>query len=93
VRLHHRLNRLEQRVPDSGCPGCRDRRGRSVLVESERLPDGSVVLWNKEPEACVLCGLVPEFIVKVILSVVGGPNRPEERPSGNEERPWACEVD
>jgi hypothetical protein len=51
-----------------------------------RLPDGSVVLWNKEPEACARCGIVPEFIVKVILSVVGGPNRPEERLSGTEER-------
>jgi hypothetical protein len=86
MRLHNRLSRLEHCVPDPGCSGCRDRRGRVVMVEADRLADGSVVLRDQKPPACAQCGVVPENVVTVILSVVGGPNPPEERPGGNEER-------
>jgi hypothetical protein len=75
VRLHHGLSRLEQRVPDSVCPGCRGRRGRIVLVEAERLADSSVVPRDQQPEACAQCGIVPENVVKISLSVVEAPNR------------------
>jgi hypothetical protein len=44
MTLHTRLRRLEERAPDPGCLACRDRRGRSLLVEAERRGDGSVVL-------------------------------------------------
>jgi hypothetical protein len=74
MRLHNRLHRLEQKVPDPGCLACRDRRGRTVLVEAEQQADGSVVPWGKEPEACAQCGIVPENVIKVILSIVDGPS-------------------
>jgi hypothetical protein len=76
VKMHRRLQRLEQKVPDPGCLACGDRRGRIVMVETDRQADGSVVLQDQEPEACGLCGVVPEFVVTVILSFVGEPNRP-----------------
>jgi hypothetical protein len=63
MRLHHRLSRLEQRAPDHGCPGCRDRRSRSVLVVADRLVDGSGVLRGQESAACAQCGVVPENVV------------------------------
>jgi hypothetical protein len=44
VTLPKPLRRLEQRVPDAGCLACRDRRGRIVFAETERLADGSLVL-------------------------------------------------
>jgi hypothetical protein len=77
MSLHNRLSRLEQKLPDPGCPGCRDRRGRIVLVEAERLADGSVVFRDKEPEACARCGIVPENVVQVNLSFVEG-RKPDE---------------
>jgi hypothetical protein len=75
MTLHTRLRRLEQQVPDPGCLACSDRRGRIVMVEAESQADGSVVLRDKEPEACAECGIVPENVVQVILSVVEAPNR------------------
>jgi hypothetical protein len=70
VSPDNRLSRLEHLLPDPGCPGCRDRRRPPVLVEANRLADGSVLLRYKEPEACGLCGVVPEDVVKVVLSIV-----------------------
>jgi hypothetical protein len=52
------------------------------MIEADRLADGSVVLRDHEPAACAQCGVVPEDVVTVILSVVGRPSRPEEPPSG-----------
>ena len=84
MRLHRRLSRLEQRVPDRGCPGCRERRGRTVMVVAHRLADGSVVHQNREPEACGQCGVVPEFVVKVITCVVGVRDRKDQVQHGKE---------
>jgi hypothetical protein len=87
VKMHRRLQRLRQKVPEPGSPGCCDRRGRIVLVQAHRLADGSVVLRGTKPEACGLCGAVPEHVVKLILSVAGGPDQPEDAPGDNTERP------
>jgi hypothetical protein len=87
MRLNNRLGRLEQKLPNPGCPDCSDRRGRMVLALAHRLPDGSVVLRDKEPEACGLCGVVPEDVVKVIRTIVGVPRQPENALGGNKERP------
>jgi hypothetical protein len=76
--MHRRLQRLEENVPDAGCPACRDRRGQLVMVEAERRADGSVVLRDKEPEACAQCGVVPENVVQVILSYVAARNLNED---------------
>jgi hypothetical protein len=71
MRLHHRLRRLEERLPAHvGCRACQDRRGRLVLVTSRREPDGSIVPVEDRPTACAECGLVPEFLI-VILKPVG----------------------
>jgi hypothetical protein len=87
VRLNNRLYRLEQNLPDPGCPGCSDRRGRMVLVKADRLADGSVVFRGTKPEACAECGIVPEFVVTVIHPYVKWPDRNDEVQHGNKERP------
>jgi hypothetical protein len=46
-----------------------------------------VVLRGKAPEACGLCGVVPEDVVKVIRTIVGVPRQPENALGGNKERP------
>ena len=84
MSLHNRLSRLEQRVPDLGCPGCRERRGRTRMVVAHRLADGSVVVQNREPEACAQCGIVPEFVVKVMTCVVSVADRHHKMQHGNE---------
>jgi hypothetical protein len=86
MRLHNRLSCLEQREPDPGCQGCRERRGRIVMVVADRQADGSVVLRDQEPEECARCGIVPEYVVKVIVVVVGGPDRSDEPLGGSQER-------
>jgi hypothetical protein len=48
VRLNARLQRLERRVVDPGCPGCRERRGFNVLVNAHRLPDGTLAYPNDD---------------------------------------------
>jgi len=85
--MHRRLERLEQKVPDPGCLACRDRRGRSVMVDADRQADGSVVLRDPEPEACAQCGIVPEFLITVIRPYVNEPDRNDEVQHGNKERP------
>src|SRR5690349_10193388 len=60
VRLPIRLRQL----PNPGFPGCRGRRCRIVLVEAERVTDGSVVLRDKGLEPRARCGIVPENVVK-----------------------------
>jgi hypothetical protein len=71
VRLNTRLQRLEQRVVDPGCPGCRDRRGFHVLVNVNELPDGTLTYPDDDkPKPCEQCGEVPEFSIEVVRKVV-----------------------
>ena len=71
MKLNTRLQRLEQRVIDPGCPGCRDRRGRHVLVNARRQPDGTLTYPDDDyPKSCEQCGEVPEFIIEVVRVVV-----------------------
>ncbi|HEY7159180.1 MAG TPA: hypothetical protein VH575_34870 [Gemmataceae bacterium] len=73
MSLRTRLQRLERKVVDPGCPACRDRRGRIVFVMAQRLPDGTVVPQEEEPQPCARCGQVPEQIIEVIETVVDEP--------------------
>jgi hypothetical protein len=67
VRLHHRLRRLEERLPTpTGCLACQNRRGRLVLVESRREPDGTIVPVKDRPVACAECGQVPETLIVIV---------------------------
>jgi hypothetical protein len=43
-------------------------------------------LGAKEPEVCGLCGVVPENVFKVILTVVGVPDQTADAPGHNKER-------
>jgi hypothetical protein len=71
VRLIARLQRLERRVIDPGCPGCRERRGFNVLLNAHRLPDRTLTYPDDdEPKPCDLCGEVPESVIAVIRTVV-----------------------
>lgn len=72
MRLRRRLQRLEQQAVDAGCPACRDRRGRIVLRTAKRLPDGTVVTVEEEPQPCPRCGRIPEQIIEVVETVVDG---------------------
>jgi hypothetical protein len=85
--MQRRLQRLEQKVPDPGCLACSDRRGLIVLVEAERLADGSVVLRGTEPEVCAQCGIVAENVVQVFHSYMERRNRYDDVQHGNKERP------
>jgi hypothetical protein len=40
MKFDKRLERLERKVPDAGCPKRRHRRGRLVFVECRRQQDG-----------------------------------------------------
>ena len=78
MNLRARLQRLEARIPDPGCPGCRDRRGLIVLVEPRRMPDGTIMLETQRPTRegmlvepgrpppCSVCGKVPEQIIEIM---------------------------
>ncbi len=66
MRLTQRLRRLEQAVPDPGCPGCRERRGRVVMVNFRQQRDGSFVPQELMPMACTVCEKVPEFVVEIM---------------------------
>ena len=69
MRLRHRLRRLERRLGGrgDGCPACRHRRGRSVLV-TPREGDGPPP--HDWPEPCPRCGDVPEQLIEIIEEVV-----------------------
>ena len=86
MRLPHRLSRREQQLPDPGCPGCSARRGWIVLVEADRLADGSVVVRDQEPAACGLGGVVPEEVVKLIVTIAGVPDQLGDAAGDNTER-------
>ena len=69
VRLDSRLRRLEAAVP-TGCPACRDRRGRAFFRFYRQFPDGTVVPADAAPLRCERCGEVPEEVVELIEVVV-----------------------
>ena len=73
MRLHSRLQRLEQRLgtPDDGCPACRDRRGRIAFTTSQRMPDGTTVPEGDWPAPCAACGGTPEQILEIVKPLVG----------------------
>jgi hypothetical protein len=70
VKLHTRLQRLEQRLREPGCPACRDRRGRIVLVTSRSLPDGRTELQGDWPAPCERCSEAPEQIIEILEAMV-----------------------
>jgi hypothetical protein len=70
MSIRTRLQYLEQRVPETGCPACRDRFGRVVLVTTRQLADGTMLPTTKMPEPCSLCGQLPEEIIKIVEVVV-----------------------
>jgi hypothetical protein len=73
-KLKTRLQRLERHTTiDRGCPACRDRRGRHVLLDVTRNPDGTITDPDDAPEACPACGKVPEFIVRAVMSAADEP--------------------
>jgi hypothetical protein len=87
MKFDKRLERLERKVPDPGCPKCRDRRGRLVFVECRRQRDGSVKSLSPMPAVCDSCGVLPELVTHVVH-----PNS-EPRPPHAEQIPsratWA----
>ena len=83
MRLQARLRRLEQQLGgDRGCLACRDRQGRPVLIEARELPDGTVLSETAEPSPCVACGEVPEWIIRVMLTVAQSSGAPAQAPAG-----------
>jgi hypothetical protein len=70
MKLCHRLHRLEQLWPASGCSACRYRRGRVALVTIRQEPDGSLGLREGEPQPCGVCRDVPEQIIEIVEQVV-----------------------
>ena len=81
MRLHKRLQRLEQRVGDGDCLACRHRRGRTALLMAERLLDGTSRALGVGPAPCGRCGDVPEQVVKLVKVVVTAGH--EARPAFN----------
>jgi hypothetical protein len=79
MRLRTRLQPLERNRIDSGCPACRGRRGRIVLLRAEQLPDGTGAVVDGPPTPCARCGQIPEQIIEVVETVVG------ERTGASEE--------
>jgi len=71
--INHRLRRLEQKVPRPGdiCPGCRDRR-EQIMVESQRLPDGTTIPIGDWPSPCAVCGTIAKTIIEIVRPVVAG---------------------
>ena len=66
MNLRARLQRLERSRVVAGCPACRERRGRTVLLTAQRLPDGTLAPGEDEPQPCVRCGQIPEQIIEII---------------------------
>jgi hypothetical protein len=58
VRLDSRLRQLEAAVP-TGCPACRDRRGRALMHFSRQNLDGRICSVTDDPRPCQCCGEVP----------------------------------
>ena len=74
-RMRNRLQRLERNVVDPGCPACRDRRGRIIMVDARRREDGTETRPEGRPAPCERCGETPEFIIQIVETVVDGPTK------------------
>ena len=72
MKMHNRLRRLEQTVPDPGCPACRSRRGFIVMIRARRLADGTLTYPEGQPSPCERCGKVAEFVIEVVEPFVNG---------------------
>lgn len=71
MKLTTRLQRLERRIGDTGCSACRDRRGFHVLVNAQRLPDGTLTYPDdNQPKPCKQCGKIPELVIAVVRTLV-----------------------
>jgi len=70
VRLQRRLELLEARVADTGCPACRDRRGKAVYLEE----------GDEWPARCARCGKLPELVIEV--GTIGPEDYPDGPPPG-----------
>jgi hypothetical protein len=69
MRLRTRLHMLELRVGPLGCPACRDRRGRQLLLDVTQLSDGTILPAPDQPPPCAKCGQVPEFLIEVVWPI------------------------
>jgi hypothetical protein len=74
MNLRQRLRRAEHvanRLGYLSCPSCRERHGRTVLVNAT-----SSAGWEEgDPQPCVACGSVPEQIV-VLTEVIVSAREP-----------------
>ena len=82
MRLSSRLRRLEEAGGgrDDGGPACRGRRGRIVMVTSQRLPDGTRAPDGDWPAPCAACGVLPEQTVEIVKPIMGGHVEAADRP-------------
>jgi hypothetical protein len=64
VKLHARLRKLEKAVSPGQCPECRNRHGRTVLV------DAGCAATSPDLAPCPRCGAVPETIIVIEEEVV-----------------------
>ena len=71
MRLRRRLERLEARTVDAGCPACRDRRGKAVYLKEEGAE------W---PACCARCGKIPEIVIEI--RTIGPEAYPDGPPPG-----------
>lgn len=62
----------------SGCPACRDRRGRTVFITSREQLAGTVAPGPEALPPCAACGQVPEMVIEVV-EVVVDKEHPAER--------------
>jgi hypothetical protein len=76
MRLNGRLRHLENAARERGllagpgCPACRNRRGKLVIVRSRVGVDGAS-LWTEEgPPVCPECGQVPEEVIEIVEHLV-----------------------
>ena len=65
-----RLHESAQQRALLDCPGCHDRKGRTVLVTALRHADGREGLEKPHPATWFVGGEVPERIITVIRTVV-----------------------
>jgi len=80
VKLRHRLHRLEQQLPDPGCPACRGRPAEVKVVTTRiYIPDndrGDTTRRPREergdPNPCPVCGWQPVIVEVGEVVIVGG---------------------
>jgi hypothetical protein len=65
------LEKLERQKPvDHSCPACRERKGHHALVGVTQFADGTIVYPDDAPKPCEQCGVIPEFVIQVVMEVV-----------------------